>query len=63
MINISGLNFIINDRVLEQIRWKLVADVMHRHHGTHHYGNATVKKKYLEVRSRSLERGRVEYVG
>ncbi|RMZ76139.1 hypothetical protein DV738_g5114, partial [Chaetothyriales sp. CBS 135597] len=44
---------ILSDETLNRISWKRVAEMMAQR-GAYHYGNATTKKKYMEVRDEQV---------
>lgn len=52
---IDGLAFLEDDAALTKVSWKKVAELMHEQ-GCYLYGNATTKKKYVQVRGERLGR-------
>ncbi|RMD40083.1 hypothetical protein DV735_g5065, partial [Chaetothyriales sp. CBS 134920] len=46
---------LVSEETVNKISWKRVAETMAKR-GTYHYGNATTKKKYKEVRDEQLRR-------
>lgn len=47
--------FLEQDSALNKVSWKKVAEMMHAE-GCYLYGNATTKKKYVQVRQEKLGR-------
>ena len=50
------MGFLSDDSAVGKIAWKKVAEMM-AGMGCYHYGNATVKKKYVQLRQETLQGG------
>jgi hypothetical protein len=49
----DGMAFLEHESALNKVSWKKVAELMHSQ-GCYLYGNATTKKKYVQVREEKL---------
>lgn len=50
---VNGQALVQNDATVNKVSWKTVAEMV-AGRGCYHYGNATTKKKYVEVRDAML---------
>jgi hypothetical protein len=48
-IDASFHQSLTNDQRLAKVQWKKIADAVHRNGGSYHFGNATCKKKWVEL--------------
>ena len=55
VISNEGIPLLKSEQATNKVSWKKVAEKM-AERGSYHYGNATVKKKYMELRREQLTR-------
>lgn len=52
-IDASFHHSLSNDQRLTKVQWKKVADAIHNHGGSYHFGNSTCKRKWVELNPES----------